>query len=243
MNRAFSLVELSIVLVILGLLVGGVLAGQSLIRASELRSVSADFGRIATATNSFKDKYFQYPGDFDRATSFWPANGACPSTSTTTTTCNGNNNRVIEGEEGPRFFQHLARAGMLDGNFDGMLGMPPVTGLNVMQSRLSGGYFAFPYDISGAMLSISSSLSYTPITLGTRGNDNSSGDACYGCGGIIRHQEAWNVDTKMDDGIADKGAVRADLYTVGASATTGTCTAYALSNTTDRCVIGIRAFR
>ena len=38
-SSAFSLVELSIVLVILGLLVGGVLSGQSLIRASELRSV------------------------------------------------------------------------------------------------------------------------------------------------------------------------------------------------------------
>ena len=41
-NRAFSLVELSIVLVILGLLVGGVLSGQALIRASELRSIATD---------------------------------------------------------------------------------------------------------------------------------------------------------------------------------------------------------
>lgn len=43
MRHGFSLVELSIVLVILGLLVGGVLTGQSLIRAAELRSVSTEF--------------------------------------------------------------------------------------------------------------------------------------------------------------------------------------------------------
>ncbi len=55
--NAFSLVELSIVLVILGLLVGGVLSGQSLIRAAELRSITEDYARYVTATHTFKDKY------------------------------------------------------------------------------------------------------------------------------------------------------------------------------------------
>lgn len=47
-SGAFSLVELSIVLVILGLLVGGVLSGQSLIRAAELRSISSEYSRYFT---------------------------------------------------------------------------------------------------------------------------------------------------------------------------------------------------
>lgn len=68
---AFSLVELSIVLVILGLLVGGVVAGQSLIRAAELRSVSTDYQRFLTATLTFRDKYFALPGDFTMASRVW----------------------------------------------------------------------------------------------------------------------------------------------------------------------------
>ena len=67
---AFSLVELSIVLVILGLLVGGVLSGQSLIRAAELRSVTTEYSRYTTAISSFRDKYFALPGDMSNATSF-----------------------------------------------------------------------------------------------------------------------------------------------------------------------------
>jgi len=52
-RHGFSLVELSIVLVILGLLTGGILGGQSLIRAAELRSIASDLFRYGTAVNSF----------------------------------------------------------------------------------------------------------------------------------------------------------------------------------------------
>lgn len=69
--RGFSLVELSIVLVILGLLTGGILAGQSLIRASELRSVSTELQRYSSAIYSFRDQYMALPGDMLNATSFW----------------------------------------------------------------------------------------------------------------------------------------------------------------------------
>ena len=56
-ESAFSLVELSIVLVILGLLVGGILGGQSLIKAAELRSITSDIESYRVAVNSFKIKY------------------------------------------------------------------------------------------------------------------------------------------------------------------------------------------
>ena len=62
LKRAFSLVELSIVLVILGLLVGSVLAGQSLIRAAELRSVATEYNKYVTASRTFRDRYFGLPG-------------------------------------------------------------------------------------------------------------------------------------------------------------------------------------
>ena len=73
MKKAFSLVELSIVLVILGLLVGGILTGQSLIRAAELRSVTTEFSQYQTAVMTFRDKYFAIPGDMKNARDFWGA--------------------------------------------------------------------------------------------------------------------------------------------------------------------------
>jgi len=74
-KTAFSLVELSIVLVILGLLTGGVLTGQNLIRAAELRAVTTEFNAYQTAANTFKDKYFAIPGDMTNATDFWGSAG------------------------------------------------------------------------------------------------------------------------------------------------------------------------
>jgi prepilin-type N-terminal cleavage/methylation domain-containing protein len=61
MKAAFSLVELSIVLVILGLLTGGILTGQNLIRAAELRAVVTEFNRYQTAVRTFEDKYSPFP--------------------------------------------------------------------------------------------------------------------------------------------------------------------------------------
>ena len=129
---AFSLVELSIVLVILGLLVGGILSGQSLIRAAELRSFTTEYSKYVAAVNSFKDKYFQLPGDMPNATSFWGAAHATPATCLTTVgtgsqTCNGDGNGSISnaaaasqyGEE-YTFWQHLANAGLIEGSYTGI---------------------------------------------------------------------------------------------------------------------------
>jgi prepilin-type N-terminal cleavage/methylation domain-containing protein len=75
-RNGFSLVELSIVLVILGLLVGGVLSGQNLIRASELRKYITLQNQYRTAISAFRDKYFALPGDMTNATAFWSAKAA-----------------------------------------------------------------------------------------------------------------------------------------------------------------------
>lgn len=129
MKNGFSLVELSIVLVIVGLLVGGVLAGKSLIRAAELRSVSTDYERYRTATSAFRDKYFGLPGDITNASSFWGAAVSCPgdftTPSTNAQTCNGDGDATIEyfgvttSHEHMRAWQHLANAGLIQGLYTG----------------------------------------------------------------------------------------------------------------------------
>jgi len=63
MNRGFTLVELSIVLVIIGLLIGGILVGQSLIESSKINSFIKQIQQYDIATRNFKMKYKYLPGD------------------------------------------------------------------------------------------------------------------------------------------------------------------------------------
>ena len=60
-QSAFTLVELSIVLIIVGLLVGGVLTGQALIRAAELRAITTEKDKYITTLYAFRDKYQALP--------------------------------------------------------------------------------------------------------------------------------------------------------------------------------------
>ncbi len=247
-NKAFSLVELSIVLVILGLLVGGILAGQSLIRAAEIRSVSTDLARFATATYTFRDKYFALPGDMTNATSFWnelnPTASTCRTTpSTGTATCNGDGNRLIESWRAPasmenfRFWQHLANAGLLEGTYTGVTGPDHASedatlSVNVPASRVgTAGYAINPLG------SIASSAHYF---LGNYGNTIQFGkDATSMYGPVIKPEEAWNIDTKMDDGSPAMGRVRG--WQMGSTIVPGCTTAndttalYALSSTGQLC--------
>jgi prepilin-type N-terminal cleavage/methylation domain-containing protein len=69
-SSGFTLVELSIVLVIIGLIVGGVLVGQDMIRAAEIRATVSQIEKYNAAANTFRDKYNGYPGDLLNATNF-----------------------------------------------------------------------------------------------------------------------------------------------------------------------------
>src|SRR6201999_103149 len=64
-EQGFTLIELSIVLVIIGLIVGGVLVGQDLIRAAEIRATLTQVEKFNTAVNTFYGKYGALPGDMN----------------------------------------------------------------------------------------------------------------------------------------------------------------------------------
>ena len=74
--QGFTLIEMSIVLVIIGLIVGGVLVGQDLIKAASVRSQISQLEKLETAIYAFRDKYSGLPGDLSNATTFFGATDA-----------------------------------------------------------------------------------------------------------------------------------------------------------------------
>lgn len=71
-QRGFNLVELAIVLVIIGLLLGGILKGQALITSAKIKRVNNDFNGITAAVYTYLDRYGTLPGDDDKTDGRWP---------------------------------------------------------------------------------------------------------------------------------------------------------------------------
>src|SRR5690606_22964586 len=67
-QRGFTLTEMALVLVIVGLLIGGVLKGQELIESARIRAAASQLDQVRAATTAFQDKYQSLPGDFAAAT-------------------------------------------------------------------------------------------------------------------------------------------------------------------------------
>lgn len=255
MKKAFSLVELSIVLVILGLLVGGVLSGQSLIRAAELRAISTQVNQYTSALNAFRDKYFALAGDMTNATSFWGTATGCPNDGAATGVCNGDGDGrlgITPGNscESQEVWRHLAKAGLVEGSYTTLAAAScfnvSTLGTNIPATRLS---------------SVGITLTWTGniVTSGVFPNNllytGNYGNAYFiGIAGPTNHltggnafttEEAWNIDTKMDDGSPDSGIVYSLLRGVynTSCATSGTpgSADYSLDVTGKQCGLVIKS--
>ena len=209
MRKAFSLIELSIVLVILGLLAGGILAGQSLIRASELRAVISEYNRYKTATYAFRDKYFALPGDITNATSIWGKDTtsayACATAAgnaATPGTCNGDGDgnigaTNIGGPEGVRAWQQLSMADMIEGQYNGLNGSVLVIGTNVPASKFPAAGWEYTFrNPANAVWGVSA-------TFLQFGGQSTVTNGLYLP--VMKPVEAWNIDTKLDDGNPEYG--------------------------------------
>lgn len=248
MRRGFSLVELSIVLVILGLLTGGILGGRSLIRAAELRSVTTEWQSWNTAINTFKIKYNAFPGDMKTATRFWGDAGVCATVESDSHlnrlegTCDGDGNGVVFFNGNDRyerflFWQHLQKAGLVGGDFSGVRGPGSpndvVAKVNVPASKFNNAVWYSAY-----------SRIHTDTThLFARDYSNAlvlEGDDSAPWGSVMPPDEAWGIDSKLDDGKPASGFIvsnRSDGNCTNGSSITDYAATYQLSESGHVCTL------
>src|SRR5687768_18433149 len=71
-NAGFTLVEIAIVLVVIGLLLGAILAGQEIVTNAQVRSTINEYNSVASAMFVYQDRYRRRPGDDSLASTRWP---------------------------------------------------------------------------------------------------------------------------------------------------------------------------
>jgi len=213
MQKGFTLVEIAIVLVIIGLLLGGILKGQEMITQAKIKNAIADFSGISAAYHGYVDRYKKIPGDD-------PCAGGTPTVENCGTTtprwaapaAGGNGNGQLAGaynsatatDESRLWWDHLRRAGF-------------VSGVGSQQ----------PFNALTGMI-------------GVQTGDTAGGAALGGFTGLIMcsanlpDKIAISLDTQMDDGVPSSGTVRGVLQTAPNPpivAATTAATAYAETGT------------
>ncbi|MBM3589888.1 MAG: prepilin-type N-terminal cleavage/methylation domain-containing protein [Alphaproteobacteria bacterium] len=212
-KSAFSLIELSIVLIIIGLLIAGITGGASLIKSSELRSIMGEARGYAVAVNSFFTQYDRYPGDSEIA-----VGGSSK--------CNGDRDNTIEFHntqteasskcaEGIEAWNDLKDIGAIDLALtlgddqvkqDNVPALTPVT--HIPGSKIKGAGWAFDY-LSTADSSLHNVVVLTGTTVGNVTNlINHATPANRGASGIVAPGDALSIDSKIDDGVANSGNVK-----------------------------------
>lgn len=229
-NKGFTLLELSIVLVIVGFLVAGILIGQDMIEAAKIRALITQFERYNTAVNVFYDKYWQLPGDIPKTTTIrsWIDFFDTPGVDSAQTD-QGDGNGYIHKEAGvpgsagdtnpiktvfgtkaseiAGFFNHLGALGLIDFYGDVTAPVNAEVGKVLPRSKmLVTGFTVYTGFRSKPFLAAASDpgdvRNYWHIGVADNllGNEIRVQDA-------LTQRQAYNFDRKTDDGMPTTGAV------------------------------------
>ena len=213
-NRGVTLVEIAIVLVIIGLLLGGVLKGQELINNAKVRSIADRQNSLKVAWFSFIDRFQALPGDYVRAVASIPGSA------------NGNGDAVITIEESPIVLQHLTGAGYLR--------CPQCTSKATNETPSAKNSLQNQY---GGVMSIFHDSQYYAAF-----GSSASARLYIHTGPNIPSNIIAEVDRKLDDGIANTGDMVFNYYTpVGIAPVDKNCMAKnATANDTANAKDGLR---
>lgn len=182
-QRGFTLIEIAIVLVIIGLLLGGVLKGQELITSARVRNIIAQQDGIKAAYFGFLDRYRALPGDYAQAVATIPnilATVACGNGNG-----NGNGQIASAGGENILVWEHLSKAQFINGSYTCAAAAAPATS---------------PSNPYGGLLDLQFDAAFQSQT-GARHNLKT--------GAGIPSDILAEIDRKVDDGSPTQGTFRA----------------------------------
>lgn len=221
-EKGFTLIELSIVLVIIGLIVGGVLVGQDLIRAAEIRATVSQIEKYNTAVNTFRGKYNALPGDLNSSTAT-----AFGFTSRGSAAGQGDGNGVIEGfasSAADGYYQNGETLALWSDLSVGNTASGSALNVNLVDGTFSA------YSSLSAQPAATPVSNYMPTAKLGRGNsvyvfsangvnywgiENISGLSTSGSGptatASMTVNQAYQIDKKVDDGFPLAGNVQATL--------------------------------
>jgi prepilin-type N-terminal cleavage/methylation domain-containing protein len=206
-NKAFSLIELSMVMIIIGLLLAGVIGGGALLKQAKINSIASDFNKYALAVETFKIAYRKYPGDFHEAYTYW--GNDCNSDADI---CNGDGDGRVEigtaftNEDSEVFmvWKHLQLAGMVDEAFTGLhQSNIAAVDTNIPGSKMVGIGFMILY---GSNYNNGSALTFNKNALILGKPSATAHKPSYDP--FISPRDAKILDKKLDDGISDTGKLR-----------------------------------
>ncbi len=254
-SLGFSIIELSVTIVIVALLLAGAMTATNQLSQANLRSAIAEMQGFRSMYQSFDDQYKRVPGDMANASTIWTG-----ATCTLGASCDGNGNGVIEAvfssanDETNRAWKHLQLAGILEVNINQL----PVTWAGVLvvgtmtpKSKISnaGYYMAAGSDIGGDALATVIPSPWTDnrtnaVFLGMKSSSATSNGLTIG---VLTAREAYNLDKKFDDGSVNTsgnnigfgtGKIRALNDSTGTSNCVNGTTSYVMSSSAKVCLVG-----
>ena len=223
----FTLVELAIVLMIIGLLIGGILRGQELVTNARVNSTIQQVKAYEGATVTFHDSYQSLPGDMATALNRLPG---CL-TGNTNFCVNGNGDGIVgittagaatmqlsntvAQRETIMFWKHLALTHLISGITPNANPASPEWGRTHPAAKLRGGYNVMHIPGNGTISGANTSSGlFLRLQTGLTGSAFSSTSGCTvsPCNSTeaVTPREAWTIDNKMDDGRPEGGSVYAD---------------------------------
>ncbi len=225
-QKGFTLVELSIVIVIVGLIVSGVVAGQSLVKQAQLRSIISEQEQLKSTINAFRLEYNGYPGDITNGSSYFTTGCSAAggwAAASVAADCNGDGNSQVlmaAGNTGEAYaaWVELAKANLYPGVFIPGAVVAGTINTNIPASKFSGYGITLGYDDSSSDLTAGDAASSGGRDAGKNVIVFGSATAGVANGTGLSVNRAYVIDTKVDDGNPVKGIVLA-VGVVAAGAT------------------------